>query len=192
MFRFFDYSLDSENRCKFFLEIWCKGAFQSDLFTSMPLIKRESIEEFEQVELIKGLVTVTNRENPATRQVENFFLISEKNLSNLFFQICKYAEMKFTVYKDKILEIQQELLQLHEKNNFEIPVLEDIPNSLGNSDYDKIHSTLLKKDNIYLLLWLLKTCPTINRNEKLNKFFASAIIKIIRINSLSLHVSVNL
>ena len=178
---FIEYNLDFENRWKFYFEIWIKGAFQSDIMIAMPLVKRESIEDFVQIEHKRGFVTIIDLKNQSSKQQEKFFLISDENLSNIFLQICKHAQIYFN---EIIQDVIQELMQLNEKDDFELPVLEEIPVSFGNDKrIDKVHSALLEKDHLYLLLRKQKTSPSIKRHEELNKFFTKAIVRIFQINS---------
>lgn len=172
------YSLNLVSRFRFLQEIWHSGAFLNELRTIIPEKDNESILKCAETFQKEDVVTVSEQENPNTKNQEKFIFISDENFKKIITEICNSTNYPFN---DKLFE-----KLLFDKNNFNTYFSNDIPLKMGDTnETNQIHSKLLATSTAYLLLLVLYLRPSIKNNSKLNKFVIGGIVYLIRPPSFS-------
>ncbi len=167
------YNLQLENRLKFFILIWHTGKFASSIENELDLTNKESIHKFGEIIQNLGFLSIENKFNADTQQIENYYYISYKNFENMFFHVLDKAHVKD--------DIQAFNIVLDDRKNIDPLLISKLSMKISN---DRVLSrekfiTLLEKNIAFFFLFILRLSPTIASNDYFSNFLNELFLKFV-------------
>lgn len=95
MYYYWDVDFTVEQKITFYLMIWYAGDFQSNILNHLQKVNSQSIRKYTKILEDLGFLTIDNKINPNTSDLEKFYFISQKNFKGIFNHLCRSVKSSF-------------------------------------------------------------------------------------------------
>ena len=171
MYYNWDENLPVDNKINFFLLIWNKGEFQNNLIQHIQFLQPNSLVKYAKTLKNFGFLSIETKESPNSKNLENFYFVSEKNFINIFNHICRSVRIPF----DENIRISL----FNSKKELTSDLITDIQNDLIFDDLlDRNKINLVNKSISVFFYYIIRSCCSIVPNSAVDVFMNTIFTKL--------------